>query len=398
MTRYICSKMFTDVNIRVPYNSVKNCCKSNDYALTVDELAQFLDSSDSIFTHNSEYMRRKLAMIDDNQLPVGGCDTCIAAEPHSLFRRWNVWETKQLNTERLKTDDNFSLFEITLSSACDLKCTYCSADDSSSWAQELGVAVRRGDDSWKKQILTQFKKYLTERIYQPGERVQFIFNGGEPTYNIETIELIEEIINLVPIPTFVINTNGNTKSKIMDRYLDVIEKNPHIMWRFDCSVDEIEQHAEAVRSGLNWTRFMTNIQRLLDNPAIEVRISPTINMYTIPRMRQFVEYFYQHFKQARQSHNKMFNFNMVQEPPMSPFHMPERFAVNLDSSIEFCQENNLLFGQHLLDIQKVIGTKINRRSHIQIDRKWKYFKYKRPEYDWDNLFPHIPEIIKELSP
>lgn len=393
MDQFICSKMFTDVNIKFPYNCVKNCCKSNDYELDVNEHAE-----SSIFTDNSEYMRRKYDMLYLNKLPEGGCDTCIQAEPNSLFRNWNVWNNpiSSDTRDKLYHSDDFSTYEFVLSSACDLKCVYCAPKDSSSWAKELGVPVNKGDDDWSERVLYDLQMHLKHKTYD--KDVWFFFSGGEPTYNTETLPLIDDIIRLVPNKylNIVISTNANTKPKMMARFIDAVRNNPDVKWTFDCSVDGVGERGAAIRYGMDWARTVLNIREYLKQPNVTVRISPTVNLYSIPTMYEFVEYFYKMFNIHNKVHPHMFNFNMVQEPELSPWSMPAHYA-DLQPVIDFCEVHDIHFSKHLINVQQLLGTKIDEHTATHIGTKLEYFKEKRPDVDWEELFPHVRKIIDELD-
>lgn len=397
--RFVCSKMFTDLNIKLPYNGIKNCCKSNEYNISESELVNLHNNSLDIFIHNSEYVRRKIEMIEYNQLPKHGCDTCINAEPNSLFRTWNTWSKKDISRTRddLIKSINFETYELVLSSACDLKCIYCHPKDSSSWAKELGVPMNRGSIEWETTIMNALFDHLKKRTYESDKTYWFYFSGGEPTYNPQTLELIEKIVTLVPNPHIVISTNGNTKPKVMNQYVQSIRNHSNVKWTFDCSVDAVLEQAEAIRYGLKWNSLIHNISILAQEPNVEVAISPTVNMYSIPGMYDFVVYFHTLFLKNNLATKHMFNFNMVQEPDLSPWSMPSHYAINLQPAIEYCNHHGLGFETHLRNVKELIGTRINAKTAAKVDAKWKYFQQKRPDIDWAALFPHVPQIIRELN-
>lgn len=393
MDQFICSKMFTDVNIKFPYNCVKNCCKSNDYEIDIID-----QHACNVFVDNKEYMRRKDDMLYHNKLPKGGCDTCIQAEPNSLFRDWNQWNNpiSQDARDELYYSDDFSTYEFVLSSACDLKCVYCAPKDSSSWAKELGVPINKGTDDWKERILTDLFAHLRKKTYHTDN--WFFFSGGEPTYNVETLPLIREIIEIVPNQylNIIVSTNANAKPKVMEKYLEMIQDDPTVKWTFDCSIDGIGERAEAIRYGLNWNRTITNITTLLKYPNVTVRISPTVNLYSIPTMHEFLVYFYTLFARYGKIHQYMFNFNMVQEPELSPWSMPAHYA-DLQPAIDYCEMHDIKFAKHLRNVQALLGTKIDDHTANHIETKLEYFKAKRPDTDWEKLFPHVRKIIDELN-
>ena len=398
MTRRVCSKMFTDINVKFPYDGLKNCCKSNDYVISDAELASLEERGQNVLTHNAEYLRRKTDMVENNVLPYRGCDTCIQAEPNSLFRTWNIWQAGRLPAnQQMLYGDNFRTYEFVLSSACDLKCVYCSDKDSSSWAKELGVPVRKGSAEWKAKILSALMDHLRHKTFDPAESYWFFFSGGEPTYNPETLQLIEEIIKIVPNPSIIISTNGNTKSSVMQRYIDTVRQYSRVQWRFHCSVDGVGERAEAIRTGLVWSRFVENVTRLLHEPNVIVRICPTVNLYSVPHMYEYVTYFHGLLASHGQTHADMIDLNMVQEPELSPWSMPDIYRDGLDAAIDYCDQHGLDFAAHLRNVRNLIGTRIDENTAERIQRKWDYFKLHRPQYDWDTLFPHVDDIVQDLD-
>lgn len=402
--------MFTDLNIKFPYQSIKNCCKSSESKLSYDVV-----NNDKIdpFIENSEYLSRKADMIFLNQLPKHGCDTCIATEPNSLFRSWNEWEDREFDNDELVglyRKDSLNLYELVLNSTCDLKCVYCGPNDSSSWALELGEKKREPTENWKKKVEHRLINHLKNKSYEEHPVYFFYFSGGEPTYNTETLDFINRIIQIVPKEKalIVISTNLNTKPAVYKKFMQMIDDNKDVVFVLDCSFEDIGDRCEAIRTGLNWERAMNNMDLALTKDNVYVRIAATPNLYSIPNTKQFLEYFVEKFKAAGKFIEEntelrkgilytMFNANMVQESPLTPMSMPERYKETLDEAIEYCNEAGLLnYSKHLVHIKKLIGSKINENTADVVERKFNYFKEKRPEYDWDNLFPHVNEIVKEL--
>jgi len=395
MTQYVCSKLFTDLNIKFPYSCIKNCCKTNDTVISLDEL----EKTNPLIL-NDEYMRRKQSMLFDNALPQKGCDTCIQTEPNSLFRTWNTWKNNLSESERLELyiSDSITTYEFVLSSACDLKCVYCAPKDSTSWAKELGVPINAVDPTWENKVLEQLYLHLETKQFKDNA-YYFFFSGGEPTYNPKTILMIEKILSYIPLEKskIILSTNANTKKAVFEKYTSLIEKYPDVNWIFDCSIDGIYERCEAIRYGISWETAISNITTLLHYNNVDVRISPTVNLYSVPTINEFVEYFINLFETHNKLHKYIFNFNMVQEPDLSPMSMPDHYKMFLDKPIDTCKQRGINFSDHLVNVQKLIGTKIDDNTYTKIKNKFEYFKLKRPDVNWEELFPHVGDILKELE-
>jgi organic radical activating enzyme len=279
-----------------------------------------------------------------------------------------------------------------------LKCIYCAPKDSTSWAKELNVPINQGNPQWEEKVMNELFAHLSNKDFIE-DNYYFFFSGGEPTYNPKTLWMIEKILELVPSSKseIILSTNANTKPAVFKKYLKVIRSKPDVNWVFDCSIDSIGKKCEAIRYGINWDLAIQNISVLLQEQNVKVRISPTVNMYSIPDMNDFVIFFIDLFKKYNKLHRHIFNFNMVIEPELSPMSMTEKYKNCLDSAIELCREDNIAFYIHLENVQRLIGTKINHETSGRIESKFNYFKLKRPDVDWDKLFPHVLDIIAETK-
>ena len=401
MTQYICSKMFTDINIRFPYSSIKNCCKTEDEVVSLHDIKKYG------LIETPGYLAKKADMLFLNELPKDACSSCIKTEPYSLFRSWNTWKDTFTNEEKLELykSDNLESFEFVLSSACDLKCIYCGSKDSTSWAKELGEDINSVDEDWSNTVEHTLFEYFKQKEYVHDD-YWFFFSGGEPTYNPKTLHYIREIKTHVPSDkiNLVISTNINTKEKILNRYLKEIQEDRNIKWTFDCSIDGIGEHCEAVRTGIIWDRAMSNLKKLVVEPNVSVRISPTVNIYSLPQTFEFVSFFYNFFYTEYEKNgitnvdlSNLFNSNLTMEPDMSILYLPAHYASHFDDAIKFCKEKRLYHAVHLTNMKELVGTRIDKAEPEAIKQKFNYFKLKRSEYNWDRLFPHIYDIVNELD-
>ena len=398
----ICSKMFTDLNIRFPYSSIKNCCKTEDEATSLHDIKKYG------LIETPGYLAKKADMLFLNELPKDACRSCIQTEPYSLFRTWNEWKDTFTDEQKreLYKSDHLQTFEFVLSSACDLKCIYCGSKDSTSWAKELGEDTNSVDEDWSNTVEYTLFEYLKQKEYVHDD-YWFFFSGGEPTYNPKTLRYIQEIKKYVPNNklNLVISTNINTKEKIFNRYLKEIQEDRNIKWTFDCSMDGIKEHCEAVRTSIVWDRAIENLKKLVLEPNVTIRISPTTNIYSLPQTFEFVSFFYKFLRKEYKKNRKtnislsdLFNNNLAMEPEMSILYIPKHYASYFDDAIRFCKQKGMHNpAKHLINMKSLVGTKIDHAEPDAIKQKFNYFKLKRSEYNWDELFPHIQNIVNELN-
>lgn len=390
--QFICSKLFNDLVVKFPNECIKRCCKSEDVNhIDIKEITT------DYFLSNEQLLKDQNSMLVENKLPAPTCNTCIHSEPYSLFRSWNRFpRVSKKQKDKLYGGDNLISFEFVLSSACDLKCVYCSPKDSTAWAKERGVENVQASKEWKDHTKKTILEYFEQREWDKSQINLFKFSGGEPTYNLEMIEFIEDIMSKVPndVRKFVmINTNLNTKKIILERFLTYVQANPNIKFGVAGSLDSLGEKCEAIRYGVNWNRAIDNIKRYFDFDNVIVYICPTVNLMSVPDMFEFVKFFDKLFK----SYNKplRFNENVVAEPWLSPNSMLPEHAKYLGRAIKYSHANGYTnFGHHLRNIQKLIGSEYTDDTKAQVKEHLEYLEEKRPNTPWRKLFPHIEDIIE----
>lgn len=406
--------MFTDLTIKFPAQSIKNCCKSDNTNTNINEIQ---NNNIDPFIRNADYLSRKADMLFLNRLPEQGCATCTKTEPNSLFRAWNTWRDipdSVFDAEKkldLYDNDNLRYYELVLNSTCDLKCVYCGSHDSSSWALELNEPKRDASDEWREAVMYRFLKHIENKKFDPDTCYEFIFSGGEPTYNLETINFIKDIVARTEGADvrISINTNMNAKPAIFNKFMDLIDSYPSTAFHIYFSVEDIGERAEAVRTGLVWERAMANFRNLITRDNVHISFMPTPNIYSLPSTLEYVKFFVGEMKAhgkfipdgtivAEGIEYSMFSHNMVQETPLSPMSIPVKYESYLTEAIDWCYNNGVqYYAYHLKKVKSLLGTRIDEHTARKIEQKFDYFKRVRPEHNWDELFPHVNDIIAELK-
>jgi organic radical activating enzyme len=399
--QYICSELFYSMDLRFIKNVIKNCCKADNHYMSAEEFK----NNPSILSRNKELDDRKRSMILDNKLPYPSCKTCINFMPNSFFDKRSIWHNTTLLDEfkeNLLNKDYVNRFTISLSSSCDLKCVYCAPKDSSSWAKEVGYTISKPSKEWFDAAYENFLNYLSNKKYYKDVDYWFFISGGEPTYNPKNFDLISEIIKRVPNQNLRIglNTNLNTKEKVFNEYVKLFKDYKDVKWQIDFSCDSVTKRAEAIRYGLNWDRAFKNLQYVLNNnfDNVNIRLANTVSVFSLPYFKEDIQFYYEYFgeKTAKFLHPEN-SFNYAVEPGMSIMGMPEYFKKDIDQAIEYCNNNNLNYLIPFLNnIKNLIGTKIIDNTPIDFDITFNYFNIKRPDKNWNLLFPHMQPMIDYL--
>lgn len=396
----ICSEMFNKMIFDINSQGIRFCCKSDGLTIDETELDQL---GPRVFNHNHQLLQRRRAMLERNELPDPGCSICTNGDQHGFFRQRNRFTQPldQQSRQDLLDRDHTTIFEIVLGNSCDMKCIYCDAKYSTSWAKERGIAVESTMSSWKDKALRYFMEFLEDKYSDCSQtHLNIHLMGGEPTYMPEALRLVQDINRRFPDlnKQYSMNTNGNTKPEVFARWLEEVDRDTNIRWVFCFSLDSLRDRCEAIRYGMNWDRVMQNMEQLLQRPNTVIQISPTVTLYSVPDLREFLEFFYHKIR----SYGKVYilTTNLVAERGMNVGHLPEKHKSDVQDAIDFIdsipEEGTWeipLFRSHLVRLRDMINTKTTARDADAMLVYLNYFKAKRPDLDLLSVFPHAAAAL-----
>lgn len=404
----ICSKQFTDLNLRLFAHSVKSCCKTNETNFTLEDIKKY---GSKVFLKQKELAQRRHEHLWQDALP-SACNFCAQTEPNSMRKFWNKWQEPTHDKQRIEIEekDHLSYFEIVSSTACDLACIYCNAENSSMWAKEMDVPILKTDPEWKSALISAFYQYLEEKNYNDlTEGIGFSFSGGEPTYNNETFEVIENIVGIVSskIDTIDIHltTNMNTKAKQMDKFVALVNKYPNVKWVFNASIDDVFSKNDAIRYHSKFETCLDNINKLRNTSAFFV-LMPSINVFSLPNTIEYINFFVDLLGGENYGKSWCFATNVVYGPEyLSPFMLGRKYKRLLDEAIEISKNINpnasldydsIHWIKHLENIKNNLGMYNSKDNWIKL----KYFlegTRERRKVDIADIFPHVREKIDLLE-
>ena len=404
----ICSKQFTDLNLRFFAHSVKNCCKTTETNFTLDDIEKY---GPNVFSMQAEIAERRRALVQDNELPLA-CKYCIEAEPNSMRKVWNVWDEPKSDDEKevILETDWIRYIEIVNSTACDLACIYCNAENSTKWAKEMGVPIWKADPVWKQKLLETFYRYLELKDYTHIPQMTFAFSGGEPTYDNETFELIRRIIEICGHKTTItinITSNFNTKPKQISKFINLMADYDNVKWTWIASIDDIQERNDAIRFHSKFETIEKNIKRIYSLDNVSLVMLPSINVFCLPFLDEYVQYCVGIFGAEQYGKKWHFGQNTITGPEyMSPFMLDKSYEKYLDRAIEVSNNihlekrssaSNLAWIKHLLNIKQNLGI-------FDEEKWWKilhgFASQRANARNGVNIldtFPHLHNKIKELS-
>lgn len=257
---------------------------------------------------NGEYMKTLRTDMLQNKRPVS-CSKCYEQEDMGTvsFRQSSNAQFYE-HSDRLveKTHDSGHLNEFILrywdfrfSNLCNMKCRMCGDLLSSLWAEE---SIKRfGGNSFTNfktdsknrttvmnnaEIGVDLYKYIDMFIDHVEE---IYFAGGEPLIMKEHYYILEKLIQRGRTDVRIrYNTN---LSKLQMYGYDCLE-----LWKhFDhvniiASIDATGTRGEYIRKGTVWKSVENNLRRIASEPGLIVGVSPTINLFNIWHIPDFVDF------------------------------------------------------------------------------------------------------------
>lgn len=344
-------------------NSIGYCCRTPK--LTIDD--QLLDSmGDDFWSNHPQFVKRREELV--NGIKSKDCKTCWKLEdagfkssrndeyiehfmkrndsrfplntPHESYNTWPGIERSNYS----------NCIEIVLNNTCDAKCTYCSEFYSTQWLTEkkkYGEVSRsyQSQENRNPKAEAVFWSWYENRVLTTNRRFGFI--GGEPLIIDAQYECFDKLLeihernhdrlDLKNKMELCITSNLNTPPSYFKKFLEYVPRlEKYFKIIIQVSGENIGDDLEYIRHGVKWARWSGNIEYLLENTNIEISFLPCLNLLSIPRFYQYLEY----FKTLCEKHGYMrMHSNIVTHPiEQSPMMAPREFAKYFDPCISLMKQ------------------------------------------------------------
>ena len=280
--------------------------------------ASLLESNPSAL-HNTPYKKdRRREMLEGKKCTE--CSYCWNIEATGNlsdrhYRSGEPWAAIHLNRIRNQAWDANevpSYVEVNFSNVCNLACSYCSPQFSSTWAAQ---AERYGPypTSTPHNAIEHFqgrRRVILNREYNPYVEAfwkwwpdlyphlkHFRMTGGEPLMDKNTYRVLEYVLQN-PKKDLHLNVTSNfsVEPVLFENYLDICkqlckdEKIEHYMQYV--SIDTWGKQAEYIRPGLKFERLQKNVERWLTEIPYRNSLTfiITMNNLVIPGIQEFLNW------------------------------------------------------------------------------------------------------------
>jgi MoaA/NifB/PqqE/SkfB family radical SAM enzyme len=281
----LCLAKWQQVSLHLPTGLTNSCYHPPLHKIDV---APLQDNPSAL--HNTAYKKEQRVIMLKNEQPAE-CSYCWNIEKHGQlsdrhYRSGEPWAAEHYDEIKNSTgqeDAIPSYVEVNFNHACNLKCSYCSPQFSSSWADDVARhgAFPTSTPHNAPEHFTSVRRPIPARESNPyvdafwewwpelyPKLKHFRMTGGEPLMDKNTYKVFDYVLAM-PKPDLHLNVTSNfsVEDKLFDQYLDYVKRLcdtqiEHFMQYVSLDTG-IAEHAEYIRHGMNNRRVTTNVLRYL---------------------------------------------------------------------------------------------------------------------------------------
>ena len=282
----LCLAKWQQVSLHLPTGLNNSCYHPPLHKIPVELLAENPGA-----LHNTPHKKQQRVIMLKNERPEE-CSYCWKMEDTGNlsdrhYRSGEPWAAEHYDKIKNSTgteDAVPSYVEVNFNHACNLKCSYCSPQFSSSWSDEVTrygpypTSVPHNDPNH----FTSSRRPIPAREANPyvdafwewwpelyPKLKHFRMTGGEPLMDRNTYRVFDYVLAM-PKPDLHLNVTSNfsVETKLMDQYLDYVSRLcntqiEHFMQYVSLDTG-LHRQAEYIRNGLVYNRLFENVHRYLD--------------------------------------------------------------------------------------------------------------------------------------
>jgi len=371
------------------------------------------------------------------------CSYCWRAEATGNlsdrhYRSGEPWAAERFDEivvqDPLTWNVNPAYVEVNFSNICNLKCSYCSPQFSSTWAQEIakhGAYPTRNRHNDPSHFVGE-RSVIPNRDANPyvdafwrwwpelyPQLKHFRMTGGEPTMDKNTYRVFDYVL-ANPKPDLHLNTTSNFSQQpvVFDKYIDYVKRlcegeNIEHFMQF-VSLDTWGSQAEYIRDGMNFDLVQENVERFLTEIPYRNSLTFIVTMsnLAIPNVHRLLQW----ILTLRQKHSTTyqrvwFDTPVLREPLwQTPIGMPAAYQHRLKNTIEWMKSlpemsDTRFHGFKDYEVQRLqrivdqMNPKINKFDNSVKADFYKFFSEhdKRRGTNFLQTFPEMSEWYDECK-
>lgn len=291
-----CSQKFWFLGVDIEKQETQSCCTATPAKVDID----WIQSHRGQLFNTSELQSERELLLADTRVP--SCDTCWKSEDAGLISR-----RRRTNSQRrTHTDINATpeVLNILIGSDCNLTCSYCCKQFSSSWVADIvnngeyrvsdphRYSMTQKDKviyklSQKDIIKSNGRSVLLDEISLLSAETIFI-SGGEPFLNLDLFNLVSKLSFSKSLEIYT-GLGVNTRRLINE--IEKIKEIPNIM--LVVSAENIGPYYEFNRYGNSYVNFLDNLE-IIKKSGIPFKFAATLSNITLFGLIDFINEFEGH--------------------------------------------------------------------------------------------------------
>lgn len=321
--------------------------------------------------HNTKYKKEQRRQMIEGKRP-SECRICWEIEdlPEKRYsdrhyRGQDSWIKpflEEVSQAPWDQDRDPTYLEVSFSSACNFKCSYCNPTFSSAWLKEVNehggyklssAFSYQSPFSLKTQGLMPLedeKNPYVEAFWKwwPTLREKLMFfrmTGGEPLLIQDTFKILETI-EIDPLPHLELSVNSNmgvpaaTIEKFLTQVKSLVEQKKIKHFMLHTSLDSYGEQAEYIRNGLDFKNFEKNVERYLEVlPTSSLSFTCTYNALSVVGFPKFIDWILSLRKRyGNKNRNIFIDIPHLQGPDhQSCLILPESYETQIESAINYME-------------------------------------------------------------
>lgn len=302
-----CAAKWKQVTLHLHNGHTHSCHHPTSHKIPLDEL-----KNNPSALHNTRFKKEQRKLMLEGGRPKE-CDYCWRVEdsaPDALsdrtYKSYEPWAQpyiKDIINKSWTDNVNPSYLEVSFSSVCNLKCSYCSPQVSSKWMEEIKqygpypTSQNFNDLVWLEQtdalpIPNKEHNPYVEAFWKWWPDVSkdlkhFRITGGEPLLAKDTFRVLDDLIeNPKPDLEFSVNSNMCVPEEVFNKFIEKIKiigsERKVKKLKIFTSAEAHGAQAEYIRHGLNYNQWLSNIRRVLQEvPNCTFTCMSTYNILSI---------------------------------------------------------------------------------------------------------------------
>jgi organic radical activating enzyme len=437
-----CLAKWKQVSLHLPTGFNNSCYHPPLHKIPITEI-----EADPSALHNTSFKKlRRKEMLDGVR-----CEECkycwdiedtgnMSDRHYRSGEPWAMESFDQVVSADWDANVNPSYVEVNFSHGCNLACSYCSPQFSTTWKKEIDQygAYPTTVPHNAPEYFNGDRRNIPVREYNPyvdafwkwwpelyPELKHFRMTGGEPLMDKNTYRVFDWILDN-PKPDLHLNVTSNfsVEPQLFEKYISYAKqlcsiddiKLEHFM-QF-VSIDSWGSQAEYIRGGLDFDRLKNNVERFLDEVPYRSSITfiVTMNNLNVFGLPKLLEWIYELRGKYSKTYQRIWiDFPLLKFPAWQSLdYMPDSVAWYLQNTIDtvvkprleqgdeghfqFFKDFELAKLQRDVDWMKSSVLSLNEVSQ----RKRDFYKFfseydKRRGYNFETMFPELQTFWEDCK-